>query len=572
MTVLIRNARVVDEAGERGGPHDVLLAGGRIARIAPASAGRAGAQRRLGTTDAAWAGGLDPRPPSPGSPRPTKSIDAGGRLLMPGFVDAHSHADGAVFDPDVQLALLRQGVTTVIGGQDGVGFAPGDGAYGTEYFAAINGRHPRYAGGGVADLLATYEGTTPLNVATLVPAGTVRSAVMGRSTAAPSSSELAEMRALVASGLADGAVGLSTGLDYVPGLFADAAELAELCRPVADAGGVYVSHMRGGYEANSAAGIDEIAAIAAASGVRVHVSHFHAEPAIVRHELSRLASAGDRASFDAYPYTRGCSILAMPILPAELTVRAADEVLQVLADPVERERLRLDWFPTIAGYASLGPDWPDMLTLAHIAAPEFDWAHGLTLAEGAARTVRDPIDFALDVLVAARLEVNVVMAVQHERSDAELAEILSLPGAIGGSDGIFLGRHPHPRARGSFARYLALLVREQGALGWADASALVSTRAVRRFGLGDRGVVREGAIADLALVDPDRVGAGASYAAPLEFADGIDDVFVAGVPVLADGVLTGATPGTGLRADRGRGPDARPPSSGAARPTEPLEA
>lgn len=529
MSILITNARIVDETGQRPGLHDVRLARGRIIEIAAA-------------------GGLETRPPSSSAPQPaTEVVDARGRLLMPGFIDAHSHADGAVFDPEVQRALLRQGVTTVIGGQDGVGFAPGDGAYGTEYFAAINGRHPSYSGGGVAQLLAAYDGTTPLNVATLVPAGTVRFAVMGRSTAAPTRAELDEMRALVASGLADGAAGLSTGLDYVPGVFADAAELAELARPVADADGVYVTHMRGGYEANSAAGIDEIAAIAAASGVRVHVSHFHATPGIVRGELERLAAAGVDASFDAYPYTRGCSILAMPILPAALTVRPADEVLVVLADPAERARLRAEWFPTITGYASLGPDWPSMLTLAHVAAPEYDWAHGLTLAEGAARAGVDAIDFALDVLVASRLEVNVVMAVQHERSDAELAAILAHPAATGGSDGIFLGRHPHPRARGSFARYLELLVREQQAVGWPDASALVSGRAARRFGLGDRGLVREGAVADLVLVHPGEVRARASYAEPLALADGVDDVFVAGVRVLADGELTGATPGRGIR-------------------------
>lgn len=541
--VLVVNARVVDETGEREGRHDVLLDGGRITAIATA-------------------GGLDARAAL--APR-ADVVDADGRLLLPGFIDAHSHADGAVFDPEVQLALLRQGVTTVIGGQDGVGFAPGDGAYGTEYFAAINGRHPHYRGSGIGELLAGYDGATPINVATLVPAGTVRFAVMGRSTDAPTPAELDEMRELVASGLADGAVGLSTGLDYVPGVFADAAELAALTRPVAAAGGVYVTHMRGGYEANSAAGIDEIGAIAAASGARVHVSHFHATPGIVRGELARLAAAGVDASFDAYPYTRGCSILAMPILPASLTVRPASEVLAVLADPAERARLRADWFPTITGYASLGPDWPAMLTLAHIAAPEYDWAHGLTLAEGAAAAnargaaaarpdeavgATDAIEFALDVLVASRLEVNVVMAVQHERSDAELAAILSHPAAIGGSDGIFLGRHPHPRARGSFARYLSLLVREQRALEWPDASALVSARAARRFGLGDRGVIREGAIADLVLVDAERVGAGASYDAPLELATGVDDVFVAGVPVLAGGALTGATPGMGLRHDR----------------------
>ena len=528
MTLLIREVTVVD--GDRAGaqPVDVMVEGDRIARIE--SAGTAS----RGTAD--------------------RVIDGDGRLLLPGFIDAHSHADGLLFDPDVQLALLRQGVTTVIGGQDGVSYAPGDGAYASEYFAAINGRHPTYRGGGIAELLAAYDDTTPLNAGTLVAAGTVRHEVGGRSTDAASPAELAEMRALVADGLAAGALGLSTGLDYVPGVFAGTDELAALTEPVAAAGAVYVSHMRGGYEANSAAGIAEIEAIARQSGAAVHVSHFHAEPPIVHELMRRLAASGVDATFDAYPYTRGCSILAMPILPASLTVRPTAEVLAVLADPGERERLLADWFPTIVDNPSLGPDWPGMLTLAHVAAPEYAWALGLTLDAAARRAGTGPAGFALDVLAASRLEVNVVMAVRNERTPGELASILSHPRALGGSDGIFVGAHPHPRARGSFARYLRSLVVEQGALGWADAAALVSTRAADRFGLGRRGRIRPGWIADLVLVDPARVADTATYDAPLGLAEGIDDVVVAGVPVLAGGALTGATPGRGIRrSTTGRG-------------------
>ena len=524
--LIIRDVSVVDGDGDGHGVAadaraDVVIEGDRITRVEPA-----------GTTPNTAAALI---------------IDGDGRLLLPGFVDAHSHADGLLFDSDVQLALLRQGVTTVIGGQDGVSYAPGDGAYASEYFAAINGPHPSYRGGGLGELLAAYDGATALNAGTLVPAGTVRHEIMGRSTDAASPADLAAMRALVADGLATGALGLSTGLDYVPGVFAHTAELAAVAEPVAAAGAVYVSHMRGGYEANSAAGIAEMAAIAQHSGVAVHVSHFHAEPPIVHDLMRRLAASGVDATFDAYPYTRGCSLLAMPMLPANLTVRPAHEVLAVLADAAERERLLADWFPTIVDYPSLGPDWPGMLTFAHIAAPEYAWAHGLTL-EAAARCVgADPASLALDVLAASRLEVNVVMAVRNERTPAELASILAHPRVLGGSDGIFVGAHPHPRTRGTFARYLRSLVIEQGALGWADAAALVSTRAVDRFGLGRRGRIRPGWIADLVLVDPDRVTDTATYDAPLGLAEGIDDVLVAGVPVLAGGALTGATPGRGIR-------------------------
>ncbi|MGW4928012.1 N-acyl-D-amino-acid deacylase family protein [Agromyces sp. NPDC004153] len=527
MTLLIRDVVVVDGDGAGVGvggpaePLDVVVEGEVVQRV-----------EARGTT-------------------PSESVDAvlagDGRMLLPGFVDAHAHADGRVFDASVQLALLRQGVTTVIGGQDGVSYAPGDGAYATEYFAAINGPHPTWRGGGIRELLASYDGATALNAGVLVPAGTVRHVVCGRSTDAAPPAELDRMRALVADGLADGALGLSTGLDYVPGIFAGTDELVALAEPVAAAGGVYVSHMRGGYEANSAAGIAEVAEIARRTGVPVHVSHFHAEPPIVHDLLDGLAASGVDATFDAYPYTRGCSILAMPILPASLTVRPVDEVLGVLRHPDERQRLLDDWFPTIVDYPSLGPDWPGMLTLAHVAAPEYAWALGRTLGDAARAAGADPASFALDVLAASRLEVNVVMAVPHERTAAELASILAHPRAIGGSDGIFVGGHPHPRARGTFARYLRSFVLEERALDWADAAALVSTRAADRFGLGLRGRIRAGWTADLVLVDPDRVRDRATYDEPLALAEGIDDVLVAGVPVLAGGALTGATPGRGIR-------------------------
>ncbi|WP_127792754.1 amidohydrolase family protein [Agromyces sp. LHK192] len=533
MSVLITNVFAVDGDGRGDALVDVRVTGDRIAAITPAASGGSDASGEATAVGASV-------------------IDGDGRLLLPGFVDAHSHAGGLLGDPEVPLALLRQGVTTVVSGQDGVGSAPGDGRYAGEYFAAIDGPNGGYDGGGIAALLAAADGASALNLATLVPAGTVRFEVMGRSTAAATADELDAMAALVAEGLAQGAVGLSTGLDYVPGIFASTDELTALARPLADAGGVFVSHMRGGYESGSAAGIAELAAISRGSGAPIHVSHFHAEPHLLLGLLDQLDADGIDATFDAYPYGRGCSLLGMPILPAALSVLPVDRVLATLRDPVERERLLTEWFPTIVDYPSLGPDWPSMLTFAHIAAPEYDWAHGCTVAEASARGGASPAEFALDVLVASRLEVTVVMAVQVERRDADLRRILAHPAAMGGSDGIFIGRHPHPRARGTFARYLDLLVGggdgdRGGVLDWAQAAALCSTRAVDRFGLGERGRVRPGAIADLVLVDPARVRDRASYDEPLRLAEGIDDVLVGGVPVLAGGLVTGAAPGRGIR-------------------------
>lgn len=183
-------------------------------------------------------------------------------------------------------------------------------------------------------------------------------------------------------------------------------------------------------------------------------------------------------------------------------------------------------------------------------AENLRWAPGLTLAEIAARRGTDAVDAALDLLLAARLDVSVVIAVQDQRPVEDLARLLAHPAHQGGSDGIFVGAHPHPRARGTFASYLATFVRERGDLDWPAAVHHLATAPSDLFHLGDRGRIRPGAIADIALVDPDAVRDRATYEEPHALADGSDDVIVAGRPVLSGGRLTGETPGGGVRGAR----------------------
>ncbi|MFB7885087.1 amidohydrolase family protein [Microbacterium sp. NPDC056057] len=476
-------------------------------------------------------------------------VDCRGRLVMPGFIDAHAHADGAVFRSDVQLALLRQGVTTVIGGQDGVSYAPGDGVWASRYFAAINGAHPTYAGGGVAELLRTYDDTTPLNVGYLVPAGTVRHEVMGMATGRADAAQLTRMQRLVADGLDAGALGLSTGLDYVPGIFADTDELAQLCAPLAAAGGLYVTHMRGGYETNTAAGLQEVVAICAAGdahdGVRGHVSHLHVDADDAGLLLAEAAASGADLSFDMYPYTRGCTLVSMAVLPPEYSALAVDEAIARLSDPAERARLRDEWFPTVAHKPSLGPDWASMIRVGHTPAKDWAWAPGRTLAEIADRRQTSVEDATLDLLVAGRMEVNAVMAVRDERPVENLAQLFAHPGHTGGSDGIFIGAVPHPRAWGAFGRFLGTYVGRS--FTWEGAAVHLAARAADRFGLADRGMLRPGAAADVAIVDPAAVTDAATYDDPQQPVRGIDDVFVNGTHVLRGGGLTGALAGRGLR-------------------------
>jgi N-acyl-D-amino-acid deacylase len=474
------------------------------------------------------------------------AIDCRGRVVLPGFIDAHSHADAALLDPAVQLALLRQGVTSVVLGQDGVGFAPGDGTYATRYFGAINGPHPTYRGGGIGALLDTYDGTTALNAAMLVPAGSVRHEVRGDEPGPASEQELREMRALVRRGLDEGAVGLSTGLDYIPGAFADTTELIELCREVAAADRVYVSHVRGGYETNLGAGLREVRRIVEDTGARAHVSHLHAPIDVAVPLLDDLEREGIHLSYDSYPYSRGCTLLAMLALPPELA-STGPELLEAATGSAEgRERIRRVITERVTGRPDLGPGWAEQVTLSHLPSSAYRYLEGRTLAEAARAADEDPASLVIELLLAARMQVTVIMAVPVPRSAQQLAPLFARDGHVGGSDGIFIGGHPHPRAFGTFARYLGEYARS-GLLPWAQVVDHLSTATAARFRLGRRGVVRAGWIADLVVVSPDEVAASATYEQPRALAVGIDDVLVAGTPVLSGGRLTGATPGRALR-------------------------
>ncbi len=475
------------------------------------------------------------------------TVDADGRYLLPGFIDAHSHADAAVFSPDVQQSLLRQGVTTIVAGQDGVSYAPGNGDYASEYFGALIGSHPTYRGGGVRELLAQYDETTAVNVGYLVPAGTVRYEVRGYATGPSSDEELSAMKSMVATGLAEGALGLSTGLDYVPNIYSDTEELIELCRPVAHVGGLYVTHMRGGYGSGAAVGIAEVCDIGRATGVALHVSHYVGPSDLLIGLLEDAVSIGIPFTFDTYPYRRSFTLLAMPTLPPELLAGENSKVVTDLLDAGVRQNLLENWFPTLLVNPELGPEWPDDMTLAHVASKEYEWALGLTVREAADRVRTDPATFTLDVLAASDLEVSAVMKNRLQFPYDDLAKRFTHRAHVAGSDGIFIGQQPHPRAWGTFAKYLRLFTRERGDYSWSDCAVHLSSRTADRFCLGDRGRLSPGYAADVLVIDPTTVADQADYDSPRRDAIGIDDVFVGGQHVLSGGHLTGVLSGRGLR-------------------------
>lgn len=476
-------------------------------------------------------------------------IDANGRFVAPGFIDCHAHGDAAIFDPAVQLAALRQGVTTFVLGQDGLSFAPGSAAtvaYAARYFAAVNGPlsgHSR-AGGGpsgdapsdgaltVAELLQGYDRTVALNAAYLLPHGTIRYDVMGPSSGTPARDELARMLAHVERGLSDGAVGLSSGLEYLPGRYASAEELAALCAPLA--GLPYVTHMRA-YGTRAGAGMSEVVEIAQRSGTAVHVSHLHGPADVLLPLVEEALAGGVDLTYDSYPYLRGNTILAMVVLPPEVPAAEPERALEMLSSG-ELD----DWWPGLA------QTWP-RLTISH--APGLEWAEGLGMVEAAERAGLAPHEFCRRLLIETRLEAGCVTARPDEGPEGEesVRRILRHPAQTGGSDGIYVGGHPHPRGFGAFARFLGRHVRELGDWTWEQATVHLSSHPARRFGLTDRGLLRRGFAADLVVIDPATVTDLATYETPRTPATGVNDVLVSGVPVLANGVLTGKTPGRALR-------------------------
>ena len=372
--IVLRGGSVVDGDGSAPRLADVAVVADRIAAI--------GEPGQLDSADA------------------HEVVECQGRLLFPGFVDAHVHGDALVLDRAAQLAALAQGVTTFIVGQDGLSFVPASpetARYVAAYFAAVNGRWPTDPPPRtVRELLAAYDRATPLNVATLAPHGNLRFDALGAADVRAGPSALATMRRTLEQSLDDGAVGMSTGLDYVPGRFADAAELSALCEVVAAAGGVYVTHMRG-YESAAAQGMAEVREIAVRSGVPTHVSHYHGPADTLGGLVDEMLADGVDVTFDSYPYVFGSSILAMTALPAAIQDGGPDATLNRLADKRIRAELASDWFPTKS-------DDLARTRLSHVGAPAFSWAEGMALTDAAEQAATPVADFVCELLVAARLD------------------------------------------------------------------------------------------------------------------------------------------------------------------------
>ncbi|AVV40784.1 N-acyl-D-amino-acid deacylase [Streptomyces sp. P3] len=537
--LVIRDADVVDGTGADSYRADVVIDAGRIVRIVKEAAA-AGCQR----------------------PRAVRKLDAEGLVLSPGFIDMHAHSDLALLrDPD-HSAKAAQGVTLEVLGQDGLSYAPVDDRTLEEVRRAITGWNGpgddvdfdwRSVGEYLDRLDRGVDGRgIAVNAAYLVPQGTVRALVVGWEDRPATPRELDRMRRLVAEGLEQGAVGLSSGLTYTPGMYAGNAELEELCRVVARYGGYYCPHHRS-YGAGALEAYAEMVELAGKAGCGLHLAHATMNFGVNEGRAPELLALLDEAldagadiTLDTYPYTPGCTTLAA-LLPSWASEGGPSEVLRRLADDESAERIRHDLEVRGAdGCHGVPVDW-ETIEISGVTDPALGDFVGRTIGASAARLGEAPWATARRLLVEDGLGPTILQHVGHEEN---VRAIMRHRVHTGGSDGVLTGARPHPRAYGTFPRYLGHYVRESGLLTLEECVAHLTGRPAARLRLPDRGVIREGHRADLVLFDPATVAAGSTYESPRTLPTGIPHVLVDGRFVIEDGRRTDVLAGRAVR----RGP------------------
>jgi N-acyl-D-amino-acid deacylase len=493
-------------------------------------------------------------PAAEAPPDGTRVVDAGGLVLAPGFVDMHAHSELALLADPAHLAKVSQGVTCEVLGQDGLSYAPVDDVTLPQLRQQIAGWNGdpasfEWSWRRVGEYLDRLDRGIAVNACYLVPQGNLRALVLGWDDRPPAAGELDRMRDLLAAGLGEGAVGMSSGLTYPPGMYAGTDELVELCRVVARHGGFYAPHHRS-YGEGALAAYAEMIDVARRSGCPVHLTHATMNFAVNAGKAPQLLALIDAAlaegvgvTLDTYPYLAGCTTLAA-LLPSWAAEGGPAAMLDRLRDPAIRERIRVDLEERGSdGNHGVPVDWR-AVQISGTRDPALADRVGATVADLAAAAGAAPARFCFDLLLADRLGTTVLL---HEGNEENVRTIMRHRAHLVGSDGILVGDRPHPRAWGTFPRYLGHYVRELGLLTLETCVARMTGRAARRLRLADRGLVRTGYRADLVLFDPDTIAAESTMDNPRRQASGIRSVYVNGVAVIDDGRHTGALPGRALR-------------------------
>jgi N-acyl-D-amino-acid deacylase len=495
--LVVRHGRLVDGSGRPAFAGDVAVRDGRIAAV-----GRVDGRGRT-------------------------EIDAAGQIVAPGFIDVHTHSE-IILQLPLAENYVRMGVTTIVTGNCG----------GSKLDVA----------GFFRDVVATR---VTLNVATLIGHNTIRGQAMGGGfMRPPTAAELAKMCAFVERAMQDGAVGLSTGLIYVPGTYAKSDEIVALAKVVAAHGGIYATHMR--YEnARILEAIEETCVIAREAGIRAEVSHLKLSDPNAWGRASEIISRLDRAradglaiAHDQYSYTASATGLNS-LLPADAREGGMKKFAERAKDPVQKARIVAAMKDTLQ--RSQRSDY----TFAVIASYETEPAlNGKTIAQAAKlKSGSDSLDAQIELLIELAANGG-AKGVFHSMSEPDLQQFLVQPLTMIGSDGgpRALGDDvPHPRSYGNNARVLGRYVRELKLLTLEEAVRKMTALPAKTFRLGQRGELRPDYAADLVIFDPQTVADRATFEKPHQYAVGFSEVIVNGVPVIRRGEMTGERSGAPVK-------------------------
>lgn len=507
--LILRGGVIIDGTGRPRFQGDLAITGGRISAIGPRLSGKG-----------------------------AREIDVRGQVVSPGFVDVHSHADGTMFRDPLMESTIRQGITTVVVGQDG------------------SSRGPRRANGAtdITGLDAFFREVDALppaaNVASGVGLGTVRGVVVGDDDRPATPAELAQMVALVEGALTAGACGASSGLEYTPGAFAPLDELIALCRPLASRGLAYSTHMRN-EDDHLLEAIDESIAVARGAGCALQISHLKTQGPrnwskldTVFARVMSARAAGVDVAFDRYPYL-AYQTNVTNLFPVWSRDGGTDRFFARLDDPSVADRIRTE---TLAKVELIG-GW-DNVQISSVANAADKDAEGKRLGSHAASKGEDPYRLTVAMLRRNRNSVGMVgFAMSEENLERILAHEWGMVCSDGGAlatSGPARSGVPHPRGAGSYARVLGRYVRERKALTLEQAVRKMSLFPAQRMHLKERGALQVGWAADVAVFDPNTVTDKATFTDPFQYAEGFSMVLVNGVVAL-DGIERGTRSGRAIR-------------------------
>src|SRR5215510_925072 len=512
--IIVRNGTVFDGLGGAGKEADVVISAGKIAAITRRS-----------------------------SDRGTVEIDARGLAVAPGFIDIHSHGDGSLWEDPRAESLVRQGITTIVVGQDGSSRAPRESAS-----EDSRGSFARFA-----ELWIAIDRLQPaVNVASMIGLGTVRSAVIGGKDRPATPDELARMQAMVSAAIADGACGASSGLEYTPGAFAPLAELIALCKPLASRRLPYATHMRNEDDRLIEA-IDESIAVARGAGCPLQISHLKTQGPrnwpkldVAFARVAAARAAGCDAAFDRYPYVAYQTGLSN-LFPVWSRDDSTGAFIARLTDPSTADRIKRE---TLAKVELIG-GWDNVL-VASVNNATDRAAEGARLGKYASGLSADPYQTAVGLLQRNRGNVGMVgFAMSEDNLDRILAHPQGMVCSDGGSfaiDGPSRRGHPHPRGLGTFPRILSRYVRERKALKLEQAINKMTALPASRIHLNDRGRLAPSMAADVVVFDPATVADKATFEEPFQYPVGINAVIVNGTVAFRDGQRSDKNAGKSLRA------------------------